>query len=46
MVVTRPIRKNDHYWTVNVRLIDNDYSSILDTSACQVGMTTRWLGNA
>lgn len=45
-VMTRPIRKNDHYWCVNVRLIDNDYSSILDDSACQPGMTTRWVGNA
>lgn len=45
-VVSRPVRKNDHYWEVNVRLIDNDYSSILDPRACQIGMTTRWIGNA
>lgn len=33
-VVSRPVRKNDHYWEVNVRLIDNDYSSVLDTRYC------------
>lgn len=41
-VVSRPIRKRDDYWTVQVRLIDNDYSSILDDSACEPGMTTTW----
>lgn len=45
-VVSRPIRKADNYWEVTVRLIDNDYSSVLDRSACQVGSTTRWIGNA
>lgn len=28
------------YWEVQVRLIDNDYDTILDTDGCQVGMTT------
>lgn len=41
-VVSRPIRKSDNYWEVQVRLIDNDYSSILDETACQPGMTTTW----
>lgn len=41
-VVSRPIRKRDDYWEVQVRLIDNDYSSILDDSACEEGMTTTW----
>lgn len=45
-VVSRPTRKNDHYWEINVRLIDNDYSSVLDVRACQPGCTTRWIGNA
>ena len=39
-VVTRPVRKRDDYWEVTVRLIDNDYDTVLDFSACQPGMTT------
>ena len=42
IVVERPQRVNDSYWKVTVRLIDNDYSSTLDLSGCQVGMTTRF----
>lgn len=41
-VLSRPIRKRDDYWEVQVRLIDNDYSSILDDDACEPGMTTTW----
>ena len=41
-VVSRPIRKSENYWEVQVRLIDNDYSSILDDTACEPGMTTTW----
>jgi hypothetical protein len=29
-----------------VRLLDDDYSSVLDTDACQVGCLTRFIGNA
>lgn len=39
-VVSRPIRKNDSYWEVQVRLIDNGYDTILDTDGCQIGDTT------
>lgn len=28
------------YFEVQCRLIDNNYDTILDTDACQVGMTT------
>lgn len=45
-VVSRPIRKADDFWEYTVRLIDNDYSSILDLDGCQVGMTTRFQSNA
>lgn len=45
-VVARPIRKADDFWEYTVRLIDNDYSSILDLDGCQVGMTTRFQSNA
>ena len=46
IVVSRPIRKADNYWEVTVRLIDNDYSSVLDLSGCQIGDTTRFQSNA
>lgn len=39
-VLSRPIRKRDDYWEVQVRLIDNDYSTLLDLDACQVGDLT------
>lgn len=39
-VVSRPIRKRDDYWEVQVRLIDNDYDTTLDTDGCQIGATT------
>ena len=39
-VVSRPIRKHDMYWEVQVRLIDNGYDTILDTDGCQIGDTT------
>lgn len=45
-VVNRPERKSDNLWYYNVRLIDNDYSSILDTTGCQIGDTTRFQSNA
>lgn len=46
IVVSRPVRKADNYWEVVVRLIDSDYSSVLDFSGCQVGDTTRFQSNA
>lgn len=46
MVVGRPIRKADNYWEVPVRLIDNDYASVLDKTVCQKGDTTRFISNA
>ena len=46
MVISRPVRKRDDYWEVTVRLIDNDYSTELDLSGCQIGDTTRFQSNA
>lgn len=46
IVVSRPVRKADNYWEVVVRIIDNDYSSVLDLSGCQIGDTTRFQSNA
>ena len=45
-VTQRPVRKADNYWEVTVRVIDNDYSSVLDLSGCQIGDTTRFQSNA
>ena len=45
-VVSRPVRKADNYWEVEVRLIDNDYNSVLDLDGCQIGDTTRFQSNA
>lgn len=39
-VISRPIRKRDDYWEVQVRLIDNGYDTILDTDGCNPGDTT------
>ena len=44
-VTAGPTRKNDTYWELQVRIIDNDYSSVLEGDI-QPGMTTRWIGNA
>ena len=40
-----PQRKADEFWEYTVQLIDSDYSSVLDATACQLGMTTRFLSN-
>ena len=45
IVLTTPQRKADNFWEYTVKLIDSDYSSVLDLNACQVGMTTRFLSN-
>jgi hypothetical protein len=45
-VIARPHRVADNYWEVEVRLIDNDFSTSLDTSGCQIGDTTRFQSNA
>ena len=45
IVKSTPVRKGDTFWEYTVQLIDSDFSSILDDSACQVGMTTRFLSN-
>ena len=39
-VLSRPIRKRDDYWEVQVRLIDNNYDTTLDTDGCQIGDLT------
>ena len=44
-VMAAPIRKADNFWEYTVRLIDATYTSSLETSACQVGMDTRFLTN-
>lgn len=45
-VISRPIRKRDDFWEVQVRLIDNNYDTTLDPDGCQVGDTTTFQSNA
>lgn len=33
-VISRPIRKRDDFWEVQVRLIDNNYDTTLDPDGC------------
>ncbi len=42
--VKMPVRKADNRWSVMVRLVDDDYSSVLDVDACHIGGLTRWVG--
>lgn len=46
MVVSPSVRKADRMFSVMCRLIDDDYSSVLDTSGCEVGDLTHFIGNA
>ena len=39
-VLSRPVRKRDDYWEVQVRLLDDDYDTLLDLDGCQVGDLT------
>ena len=45
IVKTTPIRKADNFWEVSGQLVDSDFSSVLDATACQVGMTARFISN-
>jgi hypothetical protein len=45
-VTSRPVRLADNMWSVMVRLIDDDYSSVLDKDACYEGALTHFIGNA
>lgn len=46
MVVAPSVRKADNCYEVIVRLLDDDYSSVLDDSGCQIGDLTHYIGNA
>ena len=45
VVMATPQRKADNFWEYTVRLVDSDYTSILDLNYCNVGNTTRFLSN-
>lgn len=45
IVKATPTRKADNFWEYTVQLIDADFSATLDSTYCQVGMTTRFLSN-
>lgn len=44
-IVSKRYSQNTNYWEVQVRLVDNNYDTILDVSACQPGAKTRWISN-
>ena len=44
-VVSGPVRKNDHYWELQVRIIDDSYDVELEGNP-QAGDTARWIANA
>lgn len=43
-VVSRPVRKSDRCWSIMVRLVDDNYNSTLDASACMRGDVTHLIG--
>lgn len=45
-VMDEPIRVNDEYWKYQVRLVDNNYDTLLDTDGCQIGDTVTFQSNA
>lgn len=45
IVLNRPQRIRDNEWIIIAKLQDGDYSSVLDVSGCQPGMTTRFITN-
>lgn len=45
IVLHPPERVDDNYWVVWGQLVDNDYQSVLDTSATEQGMLTRFISN-
>lgn len=46
IVVAPSVRRADNCWVVTVRLLDDDYSSVLDKEGCQVGDLTHYIGNS
>ena len=44
MVVSPSVRKADRMFSVMCRLIDDDDSSVLDTTGCEVGDLTHFIG--
>ena len=45
IVVSRPVRRSDADFEVVCKLQDSDYAAVLDVTACQPGMNTRFLTN-
>lgn len=46
IVVAPSVRRADNCWVVTARLLDDDYSSVLDKEGCQVGDLTHYIGNS
>lgn len=45
IVLHKPERVSDNYFVVWGQLVDSDFSSLLDTSATQINMETRFISN-
>lgn len=45
IVMNRPQRVRDNDFLVIAKLLDDDYTSVIDLSGCQVGDTTRFVTN-
>lgn len=45
IVMNRPQRIHDKQWTVVAKILDNDYSSMVDTTATYAGSMTRFVTN-
>lgn len=45
IVVSRPVRRSDADFEVVCKIQDSDYAAVLDETACQPGMNTRFLTN-
>lgn len=45
IVVNRPQRVRDNDFLVIAKILDDDYSSVVDLSGCQIGDTTRFVTN-
>jgi hypothetical protein len=42
-IVSKWYSQQTNYWEVTVRLVDNNYDTVLDITACQPGDKTHWI---
>lgn len=46
LIVSNPLRRHDNAFEYQVQLITSNPDDFFDLSACQAGMSTRWISNA